>query len=341
MRFFDYVTLLVAITISICAAYYSIVGLTAIFAAAFWPIVIMGTVLELGKLTGAVWLHLNWRHAQWWIRLYMVPAVAVLMFITSMGIFGFLSKAHIEQTANVVDVGTKIEQLALDISLEQQRIDTNTKVINQLDAAVDSLIGAATTQGQEKARANSREARRAAEEARKLREAQSEERAALQKEITQASDKIAAINREKLVLEQQVKKIEVEVGPIKYVASLIYGDNPGIDTLEKAVRWMILILVVVFDPLAVVLILAATSGLQYDRRKVVPKENWGPIAETNWGPDVGKEIVPPYEPEPEEEVKKNLTEIQTEEVLLPEFSSEPLESLKKKSSTRQRKSKSQ
>lgn len=328
MRFFNYITLFVAIIISACAAYYSIVGLTAIFAAAFWPIVIMGSALELGKLTGAVWLHLNWRHAQWWIRMYMVPAVAVLMLITSMGIFGFLSRAHIEQTAGAVDVGTKIEQLALDVSIEQQKIDNNKKIISQLDAAVDSLIGAATTQGQGKNRSNSREARAAADQATKLRKSQEEERTRLQAEIAQASDKIATINKEKLTLEQQVKKIEAEVGPIKYVASLIYGDNPDVDTLEKAVRWMIIILVVVFDPLAVVLILAATSGFQYGRQR--KQETVLPTPEV---------ITVPVTEEP----KKNLAEIQIQEVLLPESLSEPLESPKKKSSTKQgpRRSKSQ
>jgi hypothetical protein len=325
MRFFNYITLLVAIIISACAAYYSIVGLTAIFAAAFWPIIIMGSALELGKLTGAVWLHLNWKHASWWIKTYMVPAVAVLMLITSMGIFGFLSRAHIEQTAGAVDVTTKVEQLQLDVDIEQQKIDNNNKLIAQLDAAVDSLIGAAATQGQEKSRANSREARRAAEEATKLRKAQEKERAVLQTEIAQARDAIAAINKEKLTLEQQVKKIEAEVGPIKYVASLIYGNNPDVNTLEKAVRWMIIILVVVFDPLAVVLILAATSGLQHTSKR---KAEYIPA------PVYQETVVE----DPIAEPKKNLTEIQIQETLLPESLSEPLESPKKKSSTRQKKS---
>ena len=318
MHFFNYITLLVAIIISACAAYYSIVGLTAIFAAAFWPIVIMGSALELGKLTGAVWLHLNWKNAQWWIRAYMVPAVAVLMLITSMGIFGFLSRAHIEQTAGAVDVTTKVEQLQLDVDIEQQKIDNNNKLIAQLDAAVDSLIGAASTQGQEKSRANSREARKAAEEATKLRKSQEAERAALQVEIATARDKIAGINKEKLTLEQQVKKIEAEVGPIKYVASMVYGDNPDTNTLERAVRWMIIILVVVFDPLAVVLILAATSGLQFSGQR--KQESLPLTLETN------EKI--------EEEPKKKLAEIQIQEVLLPESLSEPLESPKKKSSTK-------
>jgi hypothetical protein len=296
MRFFNYITLFVAITISACAAYYSIVGLTAIFSTAFWSIVIMGSALELGKLTGAVWLHLNWKHASWWIKTYMVPAVAVLMLITSMGIFGFLSRAHIEQTAGAVDVTTKVEQLQLDVDIEQQKIDNNKKLIAQLDSSIEALLGAATTQGQEKSRENSREARKATEEATKLRKAQEPERTRLQSEISVASDRIAVINKEQLVLEQQVKKLEAEVGPIKYVASLIYGDNPDVNTLEKAVRWMIIILVVVFDPLAVVLILAATSGLQYtSKRKPEPLPS--PVY-----------VEVPIDPV-QEEPKKNLAEI--------------------------------
>ena len=331
MRFFNYITLLVAMAISGCAAYYSIYGLTAIFAAAFWPIVIMGSALELGKLTGAVWLHLNWKNAQWWIRLYMVPAVAILMLITSMGIFGFLSRAHIEQTAGVVDVTTKIEQLNLDISVEQGKIDNNKKIISQLDAAVDGLLSGSATQGGGKATANAKQASKLAAEATKLRKSQDVQRTQLQNEIQTSADTVAAINKDKLLLEQEAKKIEAEVGPIKYVAALFYGDNPGINMLERAVRWMIIILVIVFDPLAVVLILAATSGLghRYDP-VVLPKRKEEEIK-------VDNKILP------EEYLKKNLTEIQTQEMLLPESLSEPFESPMKQSSTKTKlkKSKSQ
>jgi hypothetical protein len=325
MRFFNYITLIVAIVISACAAYYSIVGLTAIFAAAFWPIVIMGSALELGKLTGAVWLHLNWKHAQWWIRAYMVPAVAVLMLITSMGIFGFLSRAHIEQTAGVVDVTTKIEELNLDINVEKDKIDNNKKIIAQLDAAVDSLISGSATQGGQTKTSNAKQASKLAAEATKLRKSQEVQRSELQSQIQTSNDKIAAVNKDKLLLEQQAKKIEAEVGPIKYVASLVYGDNPDVNTLEKAVRWMIIILVVVFDPLAVVLILAATSGFQYNRKEKLS------------APKLVKD-----DEDIQDEPKKKLAEIQIQEVLLPESLSEPLESPKIESSTKRgsRKSKS-
>lgn len=325
MRFFNYVTLLVATIISMCAAYYSIVGLTAIFAAAFWPIVIMGSALELGKLTGAVWLHLNWKNAQWWIRAYMVPAVAVLMLITSMGIFGFLSRAHIEQTAGVVDVTTKIEQLDLDINVEKDKIDNNKKIIDQLDAAVDSLINGSATQGGQTKTSNAKQASKLAAEATKLRKSQEAQRTELQNEIQTSNDRIASINKDKLVLQQQAKKIEAEVGPIKYVAALVYGDNPDTNTLEKAVRWMIIILVVVFDPLAVVLILAATSGFHFTRKEPEPLQS-------------SNESVQEPAINTENDLKKNLAEIQTQEVLLPESLSEQSESPKKKSSTRQKKS---
>lgn len=320
MRFFNYVTLLVAVTISACAAYYSIYGMTAIFAAAFWPIVIMGSALELGKLTGAVWLHLNWKNAQWWIKMYMVPAVAVLMLITSMGIFGFLSRAHIEQTAGVVDVTTKVEQLNLDVSVEQSKIDNNKKLIAQLDSAVDSLLSGAGTQGTGKNTSNARQASKLAAEATKLRKSQEAQRAQLQAEIQAANDKIAGINKDKLVLEQQAKKIEAEVGPIRYVAALFYGDNPDTNTLERAVRWMIVVIVVVFDPLAVVLILAATSGLSNRYNKVaLPKRK-------------EEEIIVE---EPQEDLKKN--SMKNQNPSLDESELESLESPKKSSSIKQKK----
>ena len=268
MRIFDYFTLLIAMLISACAAFYSIVGLTAIFAAAFWPIVIMGSALEAGKLTAAVWLHLNWARANWWIRMYLVPAVAVLMLITSMGIFGFLSKAHIEQTSSSNDVTGKIEALAFDITSQQLTIDNNRKIIAQLDSAVENLLKASETQAAQTKTSNANATQRTAEAATKLRKSQEKERADLQAGIKEASDKIVEIQKAKLLLEQQVKKIEAEVGPIKYVASMIYGDNPNTNTLEKAVRWVIIMLVVVFDPLAVVMILAATSGINSEEKQL-------------------------------------------------------------------------
>lgn len=335
MRFFDYFTLFVACIISACAAYYSIVGLTAIFAGAFWPIVIMGTVLEAGKLTGAVWLHLNWHYATWWIRAYMVPAVAILMVITSMGIFGFLSRAHIEQTAGADNVVTQVEQLNLDIATQQMVIDNNRKLLGQLDAAINSLLSASGTQSSGKNIGNADAAQRTAEAATRLRKQQQKERDSLNAEIKIANDKVVELNKQKLVLEQKVKKIETEVGPIKYVAALIYGDNPDTNTLERAVRWMIILLVVVFDPLAVVMILAATSGL-------------GGIRRTSMDPvngffERGKEIARALdqkakdllakESAEEEDPKKKLATNQKESAISPKQSPRLSASPRKRSST--------
>jgi len=223
--------------------------------------VIMGSVLEAGKLTGAVWLHLNWTRATWWIRTYLIPAIAVLMLITSMGIFGFLSKAHIEQTASGNDVIGQIEALDFDINSQKLVSDNNRKIIAQLDAAVENLLKAAETQSTQTRTANANATQRTAEAATKLRKNQEKERAELQKGIKESNDKVIEIQKQKLLLEKQIKKIEAEVGPIKYVASLIYGDAVGTQMLEKAVRWVIILLVVVFDPLALIMLLAATLGI--------------------------------------------------------------------------------
>ena len=258
MRFFNFLTLAVAITISICAGYYSIVGLTAIFAASFWPIVIMGTVLEVGKITTAVWLHMHWASAKWWVKTYMIPAVAVLMLITSMGIFGFLSKAHLDSQSSGADNSLQIQLLDTKIAREQASIDDANTVLKQLDASVQALIDAQRIRNKDGALA--------------VREAQKPERESLSADINLAEDNIAKLSEEKLTLASAQAKVEAEVGPIRYVASIIYGDNPDANLLERAVRWVILLLVAVFDPLAVVMILAASHGLAITKtqKKVEP-----------------------------------------------------------------------
>jgi hypothetical protein len=249
MRIFNYLTLFVAIIISICAAYYSIVGLTAIFAGAFWPIVIMGTVLEVGKITTAVWLHLYWKQARWWMKVYLVPAVAVLMVITSMGIFGFLSKAHLDSTGLGADTQLAIELIDNKIEREETRIQDSEVVLAQLDAAVQALTDAQRIRGAEGAIA--------------VREAQKLERESLTSDIDAAYNVIAGLREEKLTLDSARAAIEAEVGPLKYVASLIYGNDPTAGAIEDAVRWVIILLVAVFDPLAVVMVLAAAQGLAH------------------------------------------------------------------------------
>jgi hypothetical protein len=261
--FLNGVALITAVSISAVAAYYSIVGLTAIFAGVFWPIVIMGTVLEVGKIITTVWLHTYWRDLRWFLKAYMSVAVLVLMFITSMGIFGFLSRAHIEVTSQAGSSDLLIRQIDQSIALEQKRIEDSRAVIAQLDGAVQSLLQGSASNA---VRDNNRTAQ-LTQQATKLRQTQKKERDALTATIDEANKRIGILNQDKLKLEQSRAKIEAEVGPIKYIAQLIYGNNINKDLLEEAVRWVIIVIVAVFDPLAVCMVLGVTMVINARKRK--------------------------------------------------------------------------
>ena len=256
---FNYLVLFTALTISGVAAYYSIIGLTAIFAAAFWPIVIMGSVLEAGKLVTSVWLKKFWHRTNWQLKCYLTFAVSVLMLITSMGIFGFLSKAHMDQGVPSGDIAAQVSLIDEKIKTQRDNIEANRKALAQMDATVDQTISRSTTE-------------QGASNAANLRRSQTRERTALQNEIAVAQKAIAKLNEERAPVASQLRKVEAEVGPIKYVAALIYGDNPDQNLLEKAVRWVIIILVLVFDPLAVALILAANSSMRWKEQEDEPQE---------------------------------------------------------------------
>lgn len=280
--FLALLTLLTSLVISSVAIYYSVSGLAAIFAAAAMPIIIMGASLEVGKLVTALWLHRNWKTAPFALKSYLMIATLVLMFITSIGIFGFLSRAHIEQTAGIGTVSTQIEQLNLDIRLEQNKIDNNQKIITQLDTAVNNLLAGSATQSQQTRTGNAQQASNLAAQATKLRQQQNAERTRLQTEITAASNKIADLNRKKLEFDQKIKNIETEVGPIKYIAQFVYGQEAGgnKDMLEKAVTWLILIIIFVFDPLAVLLLIASQiSWMEAAERWRAKRKKPAPIVE--------------------------------------------------------------
>jgi len=249
---FGYFTLFVALAISAVAAYYSIVGLTAIFAAALIPIVIMGVALEIGKVTAAVWLKLNWDRAKLTYKLYLLPAVAFLMLLTSMGIFGFLSKAHSDQTLISGDVRSKIAIYDEKIKTARENIEVNRKQLKQMDEAVDQVMGRSTDE-------------KGADKAVSVRRNQSRDRNALAKDIEANQKLISTLNDEAAPIRAEVRKVEAEVGPIKYIAALIYGDNTDVNVLEQSVRWVIILIVIVFDPLALVLILAAQQSLRWAR----------------------------------------------------------------------------
>jgi hypothetical protein len=248
--FLTLLTFLSAISISIIAAGYSIIGLATLFAGAVIPIIAMGSALEVGKLVAASWLYNNWNNdVPRLLKAYLFGAIIVLIFITSMGIFGFLSKAHLDQVKPTSGNNIKIELLNNQINQQQLIIDRSQKTLDQLDKALEVYIEKEYVTRGLKERAK-----------------QEEERNTLNTAINNASDKIAELTNEKASLSLEQDKIEAEVGPIKYVAELIYGENAQ-DNFDKAVRIVILILIFVFDPLAVLLLIAANISLRQWKSK--------------------------------------------------------------------------
>jgi hypothetical protein len=257
--------LLTGLTISAVAIYYSVIGLAAVFAAAAIPVYIMGTTLEVAKLVCATWLKANWERIPVLMKLYMTTAVVVLMLITSMGIFGFLSKAHLDQNIVSGDVQSKISLVDEKIKIERENIANAQQVIKQMDAAVTGVI--ATGDQEVKLRDGSTRVNSAAERSLQIRRSQARDRDALTKQIEQAQSRIVTLQEEVAPIRAEMRQVEAKVGPIKYIAALIYGDNPDANILEKAVTWVIIIIVVVFDPLAIIMLLAAQMTFQWNRRK--------------------------------------------------------------------------
>ena len=243
--------LLVALSLSTIAAWYSIIGLTAIFAGAVVPIIIMGTALEFAKITTTVWLRKYWHRCSWVMKVYLVPAVVLLALLTSMGIFGFLSKAHLDQNIGSGDVQAQVSLLDEKIATQRETIKSSKSMLAQMDMQVNDIM----TKG---------DSEKSVERSVVIRKQQAKERASLQKDIEVANKEIQKLNEERAPIASELRKVEAEVGPIKYIAALIYGDNPDANVLERAVRWVIILLVVVFDPLAIMLVLAANQSKEWD-----------------------------------------------------------------------------
>ena len=286
-----YLTLLTALSIASVAAWYSILGLIAIFSGAVVAIAIMGAVLEVGKLVTATWLHRNWSKAPLLMKSYLTSAVVLLMIVTSLGIFGFLSKAHLETTiSSGGNNELKIENLERQIDNEQRKIGDAEIVMGQLDAQVQTLIDYDRVRGKEGAMA--------------VRKNQAEERASLNDDINASYASIEAMQDKLLPIRQSQIELEVEVGPLKYIAELIYGDD-ATDHFDEAVRWVIILLIITFDPLAIVLLLAASMGFRdkkmakvfYDdgNMKVSP-DNVTNLDEEIEIPIVQPRVMPQYEP---------------------------------------------
>lgn len=247
-----YLLLLTGLTISAVAIYYSVVGLAAIFSAAVIPIIVMGSALEVAKLVCASWLKANWSKAPRLMKVYMTIAVVVLMLITSMGIFGFLSKAHSDQSLVSGDVTSKIAIYDEKIKIARDNIDANRKALKQMDEAVDQVMGRSNDE-------------KGADKAVAIRRSQAKERTRLQSEIAAEQKIITQLNEERAPIAAEVRKVEAEVGPLKYIAAFIYGETDE-TILEKAVTWVIITIIVVFDPLAVIMLLAAQMTFGWHRK---------------------------------------------------------------------------
>ena len=246
--FFGLLTLLVALAISTVAAYYSIVGLMAIFAGAKLAIAIMGVVLEIGKLVVASWTFQNWKTSPASIRSYFIVSVVVLMFITSLGIFGFLARAHIEQSSPTILLEERIERVDLKIVQKNTQIKRYQTRLDILDKALLRYIElGAITKGLTKIGEKDVETE------------------VLKTKISTLEMEIDGLSDNKYELKNKLNLAMVEVGPIRYVASMIY-DEVNETQLEEAVRWIIILLIFVFDPLAVMLVIAANISLR-DYRK--------------------------------------------------------------------------
>lgn len=248
-----YLLLVVALSLSAVAAWYAIVGLMAIFAAAAIPIAVMGGLLETSKLVIASWLYRNWKEIPKLMKVYFTTSLVILMMLTSMGIFGFLSKAHLDQAVPSGDVAAKLALIDEKIKTEKENINASRKELSQLDAQVDQTISRTTDD-------------KGAERAIAIRRGQQKDRARILNDIGAAQTRVAKLNEERAPIASEVRKVEAEVGPIKYIAALIYEESASEEILEKAVRIVTLLIVAVFDPLAVLMLIAANWSLKHSQK---------------------------------------------------------------------------
>jgi hypothetical protein len=249
-----HLVLMMGLMLTCVGGYFSIVGLATIFAGAFWSVVVMAATLELSKVVAASWIYRSWSIAPVLIRTYMVLSIIVLVFITSLGIFGYLSKAHLEHSISTGGTNElQIENLQRQIGNQQRSIKDAETVLSQLDATVQTLIDYDRIRGKDGAIAT--------------RQAQGEERASQNENINNAYANIERLQSSLSPLQRERLELEVEVGPLKYIAELIYGKDNAAEYFDVAVRWIIILLVCVFDPLAIVMIISGNIGLSQRKPK--------------------------------------------------------------------------
>lgn len=258
---FALLTLLSALSLAAVAGWFSIVGFMTIYAGAPLYALVMGIVTECAKLITASWLYRNWEFSDWKLKVPLVYFTVCLMVITSTGVFGFLSKAHIEQNSGTLNNSAKVEELSYKIDREKAVVADNEKVIAQLDATVNSLLSKENP-----------------ERALSVRRSQTSQRKQLQDVIASAQAKIDTLSAEKFKLESEIRALQLEVGPIRYIAEMIYGTDDTSKNIESAVKIFTLLIVSTLDPLAIILLIAANNTLMRLRREEVdhpaePPEN--------------------------------------------------------------------
>jgi hypothetical protein len=246
-----WLTLFTSLTLASCAAYFSIVGLMTIFSGAALSVLVMASVLEFGKLVSAAWLHYEWERINNLVRAYFTTAVLVLMFITSMGIFGFLSKAHIDSAL----VG---DSYSLEANIIDKRIDAKQLQLDNLTGRLENLDYVLQTSRPE--------------DRNYVNKVQTEERNEINADIDILVQDIVKLNEDKIPVQKKQLDQEAELGPIKYIADMIYGDE-ATTYYDNAVRWVILIIIFVFDPLAIMLLIVSTAAFKRDREQMNPLVN--------------------------------------------------------------------
>lgn len=236
----NYIALITALVLSAIAGYFSVIGLATIFTGAYVSVLIMAAALEAGKVVTVGWLSRNWDGAPKAIKVYLCVSVAVLMVITSMGTFGYLSKAHLETQTQMQQSQLQIAPLESQLKLAERRLQNAQTSLDNLDRIVAGLD---------------------VEQASRAVQRQRSQRRDLATEISDASREIEVLNTKILPFRTEQAKTEAEIGPLKYVAELVYGDDAK-SHFDSAVRFVIIIIVFVFDPLAIVLLIAANHGLK-------------------------------------------------------------------------------
>lgn len=286
---------LVAIILSLASGAISVIGLSAIFSGAYWAVIAVASILEVAKVITAAWLDRNWRSIGWKLKTYLSSAVVVLMLITSLGIYGFFARAHIEQQVQQnIGEKSKIPLIDAKIKTEEEKLADLDKQISQIDTALSTLA----TKGKAK------DAKSALDEAPRQRKARDD----LNAKKDKINEVIVTLKTEKIALENNVKKNEVETGPLKYLANLYYSQASETE-IENAIRLLILTLVLVFDPLAIALLIASNHRSYAAQNAVFiasptdpPSETPKPSVPTRLSRPFGR---PPGRPKKQESVKSN------------------------------------